>query len=258
MRFDARIISPGKAKGEVIRLDEALSFLGGVDGATGDLRVGNGGNVAGKVLIFPRGKGSTVGSFVMYDLMVHGKAPAAVINLSAETIVATGAVISSIPMLDSIPTIDIFQDGDIVNVDADEGFLEIEGVRMRSVVSSALVKDGRVLMLRRPETNRSFPGCWSLVAGKIEIGEDPVDAAKREIMEETGISVSVPDARMDPVYVREGDIVWEVFPFMFNVLDAEPDLNAENEAFEWVVPSEIDDRKNVSLTRYVVDKMMDL
>ena len=103
MKISGRMISPGKARGEVLRIPEPLSFLGGVDGSTGEVRVGNGGNVAGKILVFPSGKGSTVGSFVMYDLMVHGKQPAAVINESAETIVATGAVISSIPMVDSVP-----------------------------------------------------------------------------------------------------------------------------------------------------------
>ncbi len=256
--LDARIISPGKASGVVIKLDEALSFLGGVDGSTGELRVGNGGNVTGKILVFPRGKGSTVGSFVMYDLMVHGKAPAAVINESAETIVATGAVISSIPMVDSIPSVSIFEDGDVVTVDADEGKVIIEGVRMRSVVSSALVHEGRVLMLKRPDTNRSFPGCWSLVAGKIEEGEDAIEASRREIMEETSLIVGEPDAMLDPVYVREKDTVWKVYPFLYNVGEVEPALNAENEAFEWGVPSDIDARRNVPLTYDVVSRMMGL
>ncbi len=256
--LDARIISPGKASGVVVKLDEALSFLGGVDGSTGELRVGNGGNVTGKILVFPRGKGSTVGSFVMYDLMVHGKAPAAVINESAETIVATGAVISSIPMVDSIPSVSIFEDGDVVTVDADEGKVIIEGVRMRSVVSSALVHEGRVLMLKRPDTNRSFPGCWSLVAGKIEEGEDAIEASRREIMEETSLIVGEPDAMLDPVYVREKDTVWKVYPFLYNVGEVEPTLNAENEAFEWVIPSDIDARRNVPLTYDVVSRMMGL
>ena len=75
--FKGRSISNGIGKGEVVKLEEPLSFLGGVEGSTGDLKVRDG-NVAGKILVFPKGKGSTVGSFVMYDLMVHGKAPAAV------------------------------------------------------------------------------------------------------------------------------------------------------------------------------------
>ena len=242
----------GTASGEVIKLNEPLSFLGGVDGSTGDLRVGGGGNVAGKVLVFPKGKGSTVGSFVMYDLMVHGVAPAAVINESAETIVATGAVIASIPMVDSIPSIDMFEDGDVVDVDASAGTVEIRDVEMRESVSSVLLKDGKVLMLKRPEGCHSFPGIWSLVAGSIEPGESPEEAAGREIMEETAIEVGAPDAALDPIYVREGRTLWKVYPFAYRVKDAEPVLNEENEDFRWVSPDDIQSLDTVRDTERVV------
>ena len=149
MILQGRTISRGKAVGEVLKLEEPLSFLGGVDGATGELRVEKEGNVADRVLVFPRGKGSTVGSFVMYDLMVHGKAPCAVINSSAETIVATGAVISSIPMIDSVD-VDLLHDGDKVIVDADEGTVDIIDVKVIECSSSVLMIGDRFLMLHRP------------------------------------------------------------------------------------------------------------
>ncbi len=256
MRIEGRSISPGKAKGEVVKLNEPLSFLGGVDGSTGDIRVGDGGNVAGKILVFPKGKGSTVGSFVMYDLMVHGKAPAAVINESAETIVATGAVISSIPMVDSIPSIDIFENGDVVTVDADAGTVEIEGVECRSVVSSAILMDGKVLMLKRPATCHSFPGKWSLVAGKIEPGETPTEAAKREILEETRIPVGGPDAVVRPFYVREGDVLWKVHGMLFRVSFANPKINEENEMFEWVSLEDVSGMDTVTDTMAVLEQLM--
>lgn len=256
MRIEGRTISPGRATGEVLRLDEPLSFLGGVDGSTGELRVGGGGNVKGKVLVFPRGKGSTVGSFVMYDLMVHGCAPAAVINESAETIVATGAVISSIPMVDSVPSVSMFEDGDVVTVDASAGTVDIEGVEMRGSVSSVVVSEGRVLMLKRPASCHSFPGRWSLVSGRIEEGERPVDTAKREIMEETGIRVANPDACLHPIYVREGPVLWRVHPFLYRVGTVEPVLNEENEAFVWADPSEIPSMDTVDGTPDVVTRLL--
>lgn len=256
MIVNGRTISGGKARGEVVKIDEALSFLGGVDGATGDIRVGNGGNVSGKILVFPKGKGSTVGSFVMYDLMVHGKAPAAVINESAETIVATGAVISSIPMVDKVPSIRLFEDGDTVTVDADAGVVEIEGVEMKETVSSALLMDGRILMLKRPDDNRSFPGVWSLVAGKIEKGETPTEAARREIFEETTIEVGAPDAALHPLYVREGDILWKVHPFLYRVDLAKPVINDENVAFQWVSVEEISKLDTVTDTVYAVNELL--
>lgn len=251
MMFQGRSISNGKAKGEVLKLEEPLSFLGGVDGATGDLRVRDG-NVAGKILVFPKGKGSTVGSYVMYDLMVHGKEPAAVINESAETIVATGAVISSIPMVDRIPSIRLFEDGDIVTVDATAGTIDIEGIVYKEVVSSVVSRNGKCILEKRFDTSHSYPGCWSLVAGKVEKGETPVDAARREILEETSIKVGEPLGSMEPLYVREGKTLFKVFCFHFDAGDQEVVLNGENETYMWASIEDAEKLKTVTDTLLVM------
>ena len=248
-----RTISAGKTEGEVLKLEEAFSFLGGVNGSTGELKTG--GNVSGKIFVFPAGKGSTVGSYVMYDLALHKKAPAAVINETAETIVATGAVISSIPMVDRID-VSLLRTGDRVRVDADKGEIEILNVKTIETVSSAVVCDGKVLMLRRPDDARSFPSVWSLVAGKMEKGEKPEEAARREIMEETQISVSEPVFRCDFILVREGEIIWKVYPFMYRVGKVEPKLNKENKEFRWVDPEEIRTLPTVDMTYEVVAEMI--
>jgi len=252
-----RAISPGRAEGRVLKIDGTFSFLGGVDASTGDLTSGEG-NIAGKVFVFRGGKGSTVGSFVMYDLMAHGKAPAAVVNSAAETIVTTGAVISSIPMVDMVD-IDVLRDGDEAVVDGDAGTVEVKGTRTVRTASSALLNErGEVLLLQRPPDARSFPGWRSLVAGKAEPGEDPEDTAVREIMEETRISVSKPPAaRLPPVHVREGDVVWEVYPFLFRVGGQEPVLNRENVGYEWASPDSLKgDASLVPLTDEVVGRML--
>ncbi len=255
MIVQGRAISNGKAKGEVIKLNEPLSFLGGVDGSTGDLRVRDG-NVAGKILVFPRGKGSTVGSYVMYDLMVHGKEPAAVINENAETIVATGAVISSIPMIDQIPSVRIFEDGDIVNVNASAGTVDIEGITYKEVVSSVVSKNGKCILEKRPEKNHSFPGYWSLVAGKIEPGESPEEAARREIFEETAINVDAPLGKMDPLYVREGKTLFKVYPFHFDAGGQDVVLNEENEKYVWASVDEAKEMRTVTDTILVMSHFL--
>lgn len=105
--------------------------MGSVDPVTGivveekhELR---GQSISGKVLVFPSGKGSTVGSYVMYQLKKNGTAPAAVINRSAEPIVAVGAIISDIPMVDSTEpdAINTIKTGDKVRVDGTKGVVEI-------------------------------------------------------------------------------------------------------------------------------------
>ena len=251
-----RTISRGKASGKVLKLNEPLSFLGGVDGSTGELRVEDGGNVADRILVFPRGKGSTVGSFVMYDLMVHGKAPSAVINTSAETIVATGAVISSIPMVDSVD-VDLIHDGDIVTVDADGGTVEIDGVTEIGCASSVLMIGDRFVMLHRPSTSRSYPGRWSLVSGKMEAGESPVDTARREILEEVGIVVGDASGTIDALVVREGDIIWKVHPFIFEVPEGiEPRINSENTEYRLCGIDDLDEMELVPLTKDAVIRLI--
>ena len=58
------------------------------------------------------------------------------------------------------------------------------------VAAAVLIeKDGRVLLVRR--LNEPFRGLWTLPAGFINGGEDPAEAAARECLEDTGLSVRV-------------------------------------------------------------------
>jgi len=118
-----RTIYPGKVEGEVIVSREAFSFYGGIDTKTGIVIDKNsplyGKCIKDKIFVFPCGKGSTVGSYVIYALKKNGVAPKAIINKETETIVATGAIIAGIVCVDGID-IDAIEDGDIVIVDAKE------------------------------------------------------------------------------------------------------------------------------------------
>ncbi len=122
-----RMISPGKAKAEAIVSEEPIGFYGGVDIETGGvIEKGHpleGECVTGKILIFPRGKGSTVGSYVIYGLEKNEVGPAAIVNEETETIVATGAILAGIPCIDKID-ISQFKSGDMLKLDADKGRVE--------------------------------------------------------------------------------------------------------------------------------------
>ena len=122
IRLRGRVIKEGKAYGNALVSPEPIGFLGGVDSETGIIvepgHSLNGQSVAGKVLVFPTGKGSTVGSYVLYRLAFKGLAPAALVNASSEAIVAVGAIISKIPMVDQVDIMQI-QTGDEVTVDGE-------------------------------------------------------------------------------------------------------------------------------------------
>ena len=124
-----RIISPGIAKGTAIVSKEPIGFYGGIDIKTGLVIEKNhpleGKSVKDKILVFPCGKGSTVGSYVIYGLKKNNVAPAGIINEETETIVATGVILSGIPCIDKID-ISKITNGDNVLLDADNGIITIK------------------------------------------------------------------------------------------------------------------------------------
>lgn len=122
-----RKIVTGKASGEAVVTKEAISFNGGVDNMTGIVTEPGheleGVNIAGKVLVFLTGKGSTGGSYKIYDMVSRGTAPVAFIQVTPEGVTTIGAIIGEIPVvagLDQDPTLAI-STGDFIEMDADEG-----------------------------------------------------------------------------------------------------------------------------------------
>jgi predicted aconitase with swiveling domain len=131
IKSKGRTISRGCAEGEVLLSKDAISFLGSIDPKTGvvieEKHILAGKSIKDKVLVFPHGKGSTVGSYVIYQLKKNRAAPAAIINLETEPIVAVGAIISEIPLIDMLDKdpYEFLQDGDLVLVNGTEGYIEL-------------------------------------------------------------------------------------------------------------------------------------
>jgi len=132
MLIRGRGIAKGRGEGPLLVSTAPLSFLSGVDPASGIIvEKGHplqGVSIEGKVLAFPYGKGSTVGSYVLYALSRNGHAPAAIVNAEAESIIATGAIIGNIPMIDHIEIpLDRLRNGIHVVVDGTAGEMVYDG-----------------------------------------------------------------------------------------------------------------------------------
>jgi predicted aconitase with swiveling domain len=119
-QLKGRIIFKGKAKGEALVTEMPISFYGGVDPNTGIVTEKghqlNSQSVKGKILVFPQGKGSTVGSYTLYRMKKNSVAPAGIINKECETIIAVGAIISEIPCIDKVDVSKI-KTGDEVSIE---------------------------------------------------------------------------------------------------------------------------------------------
>jgi len=123
-----RAIVPGKRRGKALVSAKPISFLGGIDPDSGKIIEKNhdlaGENIKDKILCFPCGHGSTVGSYVLYSLASKGFAPRAIVNQTADPVVVVGAIIAEIPMVDGIDVQKI-PNGTKIEVDADKGLVRL-------------------------------------------------------------------------------------------------------------------------------------
>jgi predicted aconitase with swiveling domain/ADP-ribose pyrophosphatase YjhB (NUDIX family) len=236
-----------------------ISFLGGVDPVDGKIMdaecESKGVSISGKVFCFPFGKGSTVGSYAMYQLRLNGRAPAAIVNDSAEPIIATGAIIAEIPMVDGVD-IALLRTGDDLRVDADGGIVEALDLPEKHVITVVVRSRGRILLLRRSDKVGSYRGQWACVSGFIEGHEADEDAARRELLEEINMADPKIVRRIEPQVFRDSDTVWCVHPFLVDAKDPKIRTDWEHQAYEWVAPKDVSGYPTVPGLQQVICKLL--
>ncbi len=129
--LQGRKIIGGTADGEAIVTREPISFLGGVNPDKGTVvergHELEGQKITGKIFVFPHGKGSTAGPYIIYAMARRKTAPAGMINVEAEPIIAVGAAMGSIPLVDRLEQnpLEVISSGDRVKIDGETGIVEI-------------------------------------------------------------------------------------------------------------------------------------
>ncbi|WP_405653515.1 NUDIX domain-containing protein [Streptomyces sp. NBC_01386] len=100
-----------------------------------------------------------------------------------------------------------------------------------SVAGVVVRDDGRVLVIRRADN-----GTWEPPGGILELDERPEDGAVREVLEETGIRVSV--ERLTGVYknMTRGVVA---LVFLCRPVDGVERTSSESTAVEWLTPEEV-------------------
>ena len=126
-----RRVIGGLAEGEAVVTKEPVSFLGGVNPDKGIVvergHELEGQSITGKIFVFPHGKGSTAGPYIIYAMAKRKTAPVAMINVEAEPIIAVGAAMGNIPLVDRLDKnpLEVIATGDHVRMDGDQGIVEI-------------------------------------------------------------------------------------------------------------------------------------
>jgi len=116
-------------------------------------------------------------------------------------------------------------------------------------VAALIVRDGRVLCLRRAPSNRAGPGLWETVSGRLEQGEEPHVGILREIAEETSLSVTLEQRPWDSYAALRRDQPMVVVLYRARHLAGEVQISDEHDQFAWLTADELAARS--SLTRLV-------
>jgi uncharacterized protein len=124
-------VNGGQAEGQAIVSNMPFSFLGDLNPLTGKIQSPAsdvyGESIAGRIFIFPIGKGSTAGPAVAYEAKKLGNVPRAIVCVEAEPVMAMVAIMNNIPMVHALDRnpLEAIKTGDYVKVDGDAGTIEV-------------------------------------------------------------------------------------------------------------------------------------
>ena len=117
--WDGRVLFEGNVKAPVVVVNDYVSFYGDVNPEKGTIKVNSSEkSIREKILIIKGGKGSTVGSYIIYQMKKNGVAPSAIVCLNAEPIIVTGCVLAEIPLFDQVDEdiMSLVKDGEIIEI----------------------------------------------------------------------------------------------------------------------------------------------
>ncbi len=107
------------------------------------------------------------------------------------------------------------------------------------VVTVFLRYRDKVLVLKRSMGVGTYRGRWAGVSGYIEAWETPLEAAEREVREETGVSKAALVREGRPLSIKDQDRRWVVHPFLFDVSTDKLTLDWEHDDYRWMEPNKV-------------------
>lgn len=109
------------------------------------------------------------------------------------------------------------------------------------IAKAVFEKEGKYLLLKRPQTG-SYPDTWDFAGGKLDPGENPADAVKREAKEETAFDIK--SGQKSKTIKYEDDEFSILFHYFFPEFpDTLPVLSKDHTEFRWVTREDMNDMK---------------
>jgi ADP-ribose pyrophosphatase YjhB (NUDIX family) len=127
-------------------------------------------------------------------------------------------------------------------------------------VGGFIHREGKVLLIKRKfDPNR---GRWSLPGGLLEVGEEPMEGARREVREELGLEVEVErllQVANEVIEDEKGRVRFHfvLIDYLMTPVSEKITLNDESEEFSWFEPSAIKELDTTANTRLIVEKYLE-
>jgi len=114
------------------------------------------------------------------------------------------------------------------------------------LTKALLVRDNKILLLRRAETSSFAAGKWDIPGGKLDFGESLEESLLREIKEETSINVEVLNPICTCSNVNEENTKQYIsIVYYCNYIDGEVKLNSEHDDYIWINPKDMDEKNTI-------------
>ncbi len=103
-----------------------------------------------------------------------------------------------------------------------------------AAVCALIRKDGKILAMRRSLSKDASPGIWEAVSGRIEPSEEPLDAVRREIEEETGLTVDLEPRPLSAHQAFRAQTPMVILYYLADWKSGEVRMSEEHDAWEWL------------------------
>jgi 8-oxo-dGTP diphosphatase len=100
-------------------------------------------------------------------------------------------------------------------------------------VTVLVVRGASVLAMQRASTAEAGPRLWEGISGRVRPGEEPLDAARREVEEEAGLNVQIVERPIAVYAARRADEPMTVIVFLAQYAGGDLVLSSEHDAYRW-------------------------